>query len=94
LKGEICFDKIWFRYSEKEAILEDFSLQIKQGENIALVGHTGAGKSSIAKLIARFYEFQRGKLFIDGMNIRSFDLTGYRSSSGLCHKFLSYSPGP
>jgi ATP-binding cassette, subfamily B, bacterial len=83
LKGEICFDKIWFRYSEKEAILEDFSLQIKQGENIALVGHTGAGKSSIAKLIARFYEFQKGKLFIDGMNIRSFDLTGYRQQLGV-----------
>jgi ATP-binding cassette, subfamily B, bacterial len=83
LKGEICFDKIWFRYSEKEAILEDFSLQIKQGENIALVGHTGAGKSSIAKLIARFYEFQKGKLFIDGMNIRSFDLTGYRKQLGV-----------
>jgi ATP-binding cassette, subfamily B, bacterial len=83
LKGEICFNKIWFRYSEKEAILEDFSLEIKQGENIALVGHTGAGKSSIAKLIARFYEFQRGKLFIDGMDIRSFELTGYRQQLGV-----------
>ncbi len=60
LKGEICFDGIWFRYSDKEPVLCDFNLHIAAGETIALVGHTGAGKSSIAKLIARFYEFQKG----------------------------------
>ncbi len=54
LNGEISFDNVWFRYSDKEAVLCDFSLNIQSGENIALVGHTGAGKSSIAKLIARF----------------------------------------
>jgi ATP-binding cassette subfamily B protein len=83
LQGGICFEGVWFRYSQKESILEDFNLMIKPGENIALVGHTGAGKSSIAKLIARFYEFQKGKILIDGIDIRSFDLTAYRQQLGV-----------
>jgi ATP-binding cassette, subfamily B, bacterial len=83
LNGEICFDRVWFRYSRKESILEDFSLKIEPGENLALVGHTGAGKSSIAKLIARFYEYQQGSLTIDGLDIRSFDLTEYRQQLGV-----------
>jgi len=58
-------------------------LKIEPGENIALVGHTGAGKSSIAKLIARFYEFQKGKILVDEMDIRSFDLTTYRQQLGV-----------
>jgi ATP-binding cassette, subfamily B, bacterial len=83
LQGGISFESVWFRYSQKETILEDFNLKIKPGENIALVGHTGAGKSSIAKLIARFYEFQQGKILIDEMDIRSFDLTTYRQQLGV-----------
>ncbi len=83
LLGEIRFDHVWFQYSEKEAVLQDFSLDIRPGETIALVGHTGAGKSSIAKLIARFYEFQKGNLYIDGQDIRSFDLNSYRNQLGI-----------
>lgn len=83
LKGEICFEEVGFRYSEKEAVLENFNLHIKPGETIALVGHTGAGKSSIAKLIARFYEFQEGRILIDDMDIRTFDLNAYRSQLGI-----------
>ncbi len=64
-------------------MLSDFNLHIRPGENIALVGHTGAGKSSIAKLIARFYEFQKGRILIDGMDIRTFNLTEYRSQLGI-----------
>lgn len=83
LKGEIIFDHVGFHYTERQGILEDFSLHIKPRENIALVGHTGAGKSSIAKLIARFYEFQQGRILIDGQDIRSFDLSSYRSQLGI-----------
>jgi len=83
LKGEICFEEVGFRYSENEAVLENFNLHIKPGETIALVGHTGAGKSSIAKLIARFYEFQEGRILIDDMDIRTFDLNAYRSQLGI-----------
>jgi ATP-binding cassette, subfamily B, bacterial len=60
LKGLVCFENLGFRYTDKEPVLRDFDLCIRPGENMALVGHTGAGKSSIAKLIARFYEFQSG----------------------------------
>jgi ATP-binding cassette subfamily B protein len=83
LKGEILFDKVCFRYTEQERVLRDFDLHIHPGENVALVGHTGAGKSSIAKLTARFYEFQEGNLTIDGRDIRSFDLIHYRRQLGI-----------
>ncbi len=83
LKGEIEFVHLDFRYKQAEAVLEDLNLHIKPGENLALVGHTGAGKSSIAKLIARFYEFQGGKLLIDGKDIRTLDLHEYRKHLGI-----------
>lgn len=83
LKGEIHFDHMHFRYSDKEPILTDFNLVIRPGETLALVGHTGAGKSSIAKLIARFYEFQQGNLMIDGRDIRTLDLSQYRRQLGI-----------
>lgn len=83
LKGQVCFEHLHFRYTDKEPILSDFNLCVQPGENLALVGHTGAGKSSIAKLIARFYEFQEGGLTIDGMDIRTFDLQQYRKQLGI-----------
>ena len=87
LQGQICFDKVWFQYSENESVLENFDLEIEYGETIALVGHTGAGKSSIAKLIARFYEFQKGNLLIDHHDIRALDLRLYRSQLGIVSQF-------
>jgi ATP-binding cassette subfamily B protein len=83
LKGDIKFENLGFRYTENEGVLCDFNLHIHPGENLAIVGHTGAGKSSLAKLIARFYEFQDGKLLIDDMDIRSFDLVDYRRRLGI-----------
>jgi ATP-binding cassette subfamily B protein len=83
LRGAIEFQSLNFRYSEKETVLTDLSLRIRAGETVALVGHTGAGKSSIAKLIARFYEFQSGQLLIDGRDIRTLDLQTYRRQLGI-----------
>jgi len=83
LRGDILFDRLRFRYNDKEQVLEDFNLHILPGETVALVGHTGAGKSSIAKLIARFYEFQSGQIFIDGLDIRELDLSTYRKQLGI-----------
>ena len=83
LRGRVCFDRVHFRYSKQEAVLEDFSLCVAAGENVALVGHTGAGKSSIARLIARFYEFQSGSITIDGIDVRAFDLNSYRRQLGI-----------
>ncbi len=83
LKGHIHFDDIHFRYVDNEPILTHFNLVIQPGETLALVGHTGAGKSSIAKLITRFYEFQQGRLLVDGHDIRTFDLAQYRKQLGI-----------
>jgi len=84
LRGDILFENITFRYeAEKDPVLNNFNLNIQPGENIALVGHTGAGKSSIARLIARFYEFQQGSLLIDGIDIRDLNLENYRSQLGI-----------
>ena len=83
LKGKIHFDDLSFRYTDNEPILTHFSLLIQPGETLALVGHTGAGKSSIAKLSARFYEYQEGQLLIDGHDIRTFDLAQYRKQLGI-----------
>jgi ATP-binding cassette subfamily B protein len=83
LKGRIHFDDLYFRYVDNEPILAGFNLLVQPGETLALVGHTGAGKSSIAKLVARFYEYQQGRLLIDGHDIRTFDLAQYRRQLGI-----------
>jgi ABC-type multidrug transport system fused ATPase/permease subunit len=89
LQGQIEFRGLRFSYiptgteaRSGEIVLPDFALTIWPHETVALVGHTGAGKSSIAKLISRFYEFQDGGLFVDGQDIRRLDLAGYRQQIG------------
>lgn len=83
LNGRIQFQNLYFRYTDKETVLNGFNLTIKAGEMVALVGHTGAGKSSLGRLIARFYEYQDGQLLIDGNDIRTFDLAQYRRQLGI-----------
>jgi len=83
LQGRIEFKRVRFTYTGTETVLPDFSLDIRPRETLALVGHTGAGKSSIARLIARFYEFQEGQILIDGRDIRRLDLQQYRRHIGL-----------
>jgi ABC-type multidrug transport system fused ATPase/permease subunit len=82
LAGRIEFRDVSFGYDVGVPVLQGFSLTIEAGETVALVGHTGAGKSTLAKLITRFYEFQGGALLIDGHDIRSFDLRQYRRQIG------------
>ncbi len=82
LFGQITFHDVTFRYTNRETVLEHFNLHIEAGETVALVGHTGAGKSSIARLIARSYEFQGGQLLVDGQDIRTLDRDGYRRHLG------------
>jgi len=83
LHGRIEFRDVDFRYTDNEQVLEDFNLTIPAGETLALVGHTGAGKSSLGKLVARFYEFESGQLLVDGSDIRTFDLLSYRRQLGI-----------
>ncbi len=83
LAGHIQFTNVRFRYSDKEQVLNGFSLDIRPGETVALVGHTGAGKSSVTKLVARFYEFQKGSIEVDGVDVRDYDLFSYRRQLGM-----------
>jgi ATP-binding cassette subfamily B protein len=83
LQGEIAFKDLRFGYNQDEVVLPSFSLQVRARETLALVGHTGAGKSSIARLTARFYEFQGGELLIDGEDIRRLNLVDYRRQIGI-----------
>ncbi|HOU12418.1 MAG TPA: ABC transporter ATP-binding protein [Anaerolineae bacterium] len=83
VEGRIEFRHLRFSYTGDEIVLPDFSLEIRPKETVAIVGHTGAGKSSLARLTTRFYEFQGGQLLVDGRDIRALDLGQYRRHIGL-----------
>jgi ATP-binding cassette subfamily B multidrug efflux pump len=83
VKGAVKFNHVWFAYNEENFVLKNVSLQIKEGETIALVGATGAGKSSIINLLNRFYEINQGSIEVDGVNIRDFDLKSLRKNIGV-----------
>jgi ATP-binding cassette subfamily B protein len=83
ITGQIEFKNVNFAYDDEQWVMKNFNLNIKAGESVAFVGHTGAGKSTIAKLVTRFYEFQSGDIRIDGEDIRNFDLQSYRARLGI-----------
>lgn len=80
IRGDITYENVWFSYNDHDYILKDLSFSVKQGETIAFVGATGAGKSSVINLLNRFYDFQKGKILIDGIDIREYDLGTLRSN--------------
>ncbi len=79
----IEFDHVWFAYKDDDWVLSDVSFRIEPGETIAVVGHTGAGKTTIASLLLRFYEVQRGAIRIGGIDIREFNLENLRRNFGI-----------
>ena len=79
----IEFDHVWFAYKDEDWVLRDLSLRIEPGETLALVGHTGAGKTTIASLLLRFYDIQRGAIRIGGIDIRQFDPRDLRRHFGI-----------
>jgi ABC-type multidrug transport system fused ATPase/permease subunit len=93
IEGEIEFRRLGFSYSDKETVLDGFSLWVKAGEKLAIVGRTGAGKSTIAKLICRSYEFQSGELLVDGRDIRGYSLDALRGAIGLVSQDPFLFPG-
>ncbi|NOY14884.1 MAG: ABC transporter ATP-binding protein [bacterium] len=84
VKGEIVFDHVWFVYEEnKQSALQDFDLQIRQGQTVALVGRSGAGKTTVIKLLLRFFDIQKGRIMIDGVDIRQMKKSDLRSLFGI-----------
>jgi ATP-binding cassette subfamily B protein len=79
-KGDIEFKNVWFAYNDEDWVLKDVSFKIKAGETLALVGATGAGKSSIINLLTRNYEINKGAIFIDGVNYLDYDLNSLRKN--------------
>jgi ATP-binding cassette subfamily B multidrug efflux pump len=79
LRGHIVFDRVWFAYNGEDWVLKDLSFEVHPGERVALVGATGAGKTSIISLLLRFYDVQRGRILVDGIDVRDLDLDRLRS---------------
>ena len=83
IKGIVEFKNVWFAYNDENWILKNISFSVKQGETIALVGTTGAGKSSVINLLNRFYEYNKGLITIDGLDIREYELSSLRKNIGV-----------
>ncbi len=82
-KGSIDFEKVWFAYNDDRYVLKDISFHVDPGETIAIVGHTGSGKTSIISLLNRLYHIQKGKIAVDGVNIEAYELDELRRNIGV-----------
>jgi ATP-binding cassette subfamily B protein len=85
-RGFIQFENVWFAYKGEDWILKDVSFSIQPGQSIALVGHTGSGKTTITNLLMRFYDIQRGRILLDGVELRDWDLQALRRNFSLAEQ--------
>jgi ATP-binding cassette subfamily B protein len=79
-EGRIEFENVWFAYNEEDWVLKDVSFTVSAGQSVALVGHTGSGKTTITNLLMRFYDVQRGRILLDGVDVRDWDLQSLREN--------------
>ncbi|KAI9550484.1 putative heavy metal tolerance protein-like [Daphnia sinensis] len=80
IQGDIQFKNVWFAYNDENWVLKDISFHVKPGETLALVGATGAGKSSTINILNRFYEINKGQVLLDGIDIRDYELNYLRAT--------------
>ncbi|MDQ3819648.1 MAG: ABC transporter ATP-binding protein/permease [Acidobacteriota bacterium] len=78
--GRIEFEHVWFAYNDEDWVLKDVSFTIEPGQSVALVGHTGSGKTTITNLLMRFYDVQRGRVLLDGVDVKDWDLRALREN--------------
>ncbi len=83
VKGDVRFEKVWFAYNDEDYVLKNISFQVEQGKTLALVGATGAGKSSVINLLSRFYEINKGNIYIDGEDLKTYDVGALRQHIGV-----------
>jgi ATP-binding cassette subfamily B protein len=83
IMGKIQFENVWFAYQGENWVLKDFSLEVQAGERIGVVGYTGSGKTTLIHLLMRFYDPQRGRILLDGRDLRTYDLRSLRASIGM-----------
>lgn len=83
VRGKVEFKDVWFAYNEEEYVLKGIDFHMKEGETIAFVGATGAGKSSVINLLSRFYDINKGEILIDGVDIHDYELTALRRNIGV-----------
>jgi len=81
--GSIRFENVWFAYRNEDWVLEDLDLEVRPGETVAVVGHTGAGKTTLTSLLLRFYDVQRGRVLVDGVDVREWNLKELRRQFGM-----------
>ena len=79
-EGRIEFEHVWFAYNDEEWVLKDVSFTVQPGQSVALVGHTGSGKTTITNLLMRFYDVQKGRVLLDGVDVRDWDLQSLREN--------------
>src|SRR5438309_4354848 len=79
-KGEIEFRNVWFAYEDENWVLRDVSFHVRPGDSVAIVGHTGAGKTTTTSLLTRFYDIQKGQILLDGIDISTMDIAQLRSA--------------
>jgi len=79
-EGRIEFQHVWFAYNAEEWVLKDVSFTVEPGQSVALVGHTGSGKTTITNLLMRFYDVQKGRILLDGVDVRDWDLQSLREN--------------
>jgi len=83
IEGHVIFKNVWFAYNDRDYVLKDINFEVKSGETLALVGATGAGKSSIINLLNRFYDIKRGEIIVDGVEIKEYELDLLRHHIGV-----------
>lgn len=83
VRGRIEFEHVWFAYRAEDYVLRDVSFVVEPGERVAIVGHTGAGKTTVIKLLNRTYDVQRGRVLVDGVDVRDWDLAALRRHIGV-----------
>ncbi len=83
IKGNVQFENVWFAYNDENYVLRDISFSVKEGETVAFVGATGAGKSSIINLLSRFYDINKGRILVDGVDLTAYELGNLRRNIGV-----------